>query len=58
MRKEWNRLREVARKEKKAPMNQGCTIKFDNRNKAITKDGVVIQRFVSPFRTPRPNRYG
>ena len=55
VRKEWNRLRELVHKEKNSPTNQGCTIKLDYRNKTVTRDGVVIQRFVSPFRTQGPN---
>ena len=55
VRKEWNRLREVARKEKSAPINVGCTIKLDYKKKAVTRDGDVIDEFVSPFRLQGPN---
>ena len=55
VRKEWNRLREVARKEKSAPINVRCIIKLDYKKKAVTRDGEVIDEFVSPFRHQGPN---
>ena len=55
VRKEWNRLREVARKEKSAPINAGCVIKLDYKKKAVTRNGEVIDEFVSPFRLQGPN---
>lgn len=55
VRKEWNRLREVARKEKSAPINVRCTIKLDYKKKAVTRDGEVIDEFVSPFQHQDPN---
>ena len=56
IRKEWNRLRIFARKEKAAPINIGCTIKVDYKKKAVTRDGVTILEFVSPFRTAGPSQ--
>ena len=56
IRKEWNRLRDFARKEKAAPVNVGCTIKVDYERKAVTRDGVSILAFVSPFRDAGPNQ--
>ena len=55
IRKEWGRLRGIARTEKNAPINQGCTIKVDYRLKAVTKDGHSIAQFVSPFRLGGPS---
>ena len=55
VRQEWKRLRAVARKEKAAPINQGCVIKVDYQKKAVTRDGEIIQEFVSPFRLQGPN---
>ena len=55
MEKEWNRLREFARKEREAPINVGCTIKIDYKQKVVTRDGETIQEFVSPFRDAGPN---
>ena len=40
VRKEWNRLREVARKEKSAPINAGCVIKLDYKKNAVYTDTV------------------
>ena len=56
IRKEWNRLREFAKKEKAAPLNVGCTIRVDYEKKAVTRDGVSILEFVSPFRAAGPNQ--
>ena len=55
VRKEWSRLRAVARKEKAAPINVGCMIKLDYQKKAVTRDDVIIQEFVSPFRLQDPS---
>ena len=55
VRQEWKRLRIVARKEKDAPINAGCLIKVDYQKKAVTRDGEIIQEFVSPFRLQGPN---
>ena len=56
IRKEWNRLREFAKKEKAAPINVGCTIKVDYVKKAVTRDGDSILAFISPFRDVGPNQ--
>ena len=56
IRKEWNRLREFAKREKNAPINVGCTIKVDYEKKAVTRDGESILAFVSPFRDAGPNQ--
>ena len=55
IRKEWNRLRTFAKKEKDAPINVGCLIKVDYQKKAVTRDGESILEFVSPFRGAGPN---
>ena len=49
IRKEWSRLRALVKVEKEAPINVGCEIKLDYKAKTVTRDGVVIDRFVSPF---------
>ena len=55
IRQEWKRLRSIARKEKAAPINAACLIKLDYRKKAVTRDGEIIEEFVSPFRPQGPN---
>ena len=49
VRQEWNRLRGVARKEREAPINVGCEIILDYKRRAVTRDGQVIEEFVSPL---------
>ena len=49
IRKEWGRLRSLVKTEKEAPINQGCEIKLDYKNKVVTRDGTIIARFQSPF---------
>ena len=56
IRKEWNRLREFAKKEKVAPINVGCLIKVDYEKKAVTRDGESICEFQSPFQDAGPNQ--
>ena len=55
VRQEWKRLREVARKERAAPINAECDIKLDYQKRAVTRNGEIIQEFVSPFRLQGPN---
>ena len=56
IRKEWNRLREFAKKENVAPMNVGFDIKVDYEKRAVTRNGEPILEFVSPFQDAGPNR--
>ena len=56
VRKEWNRLRDYARTEKAAPINEGKVIKVDYQKKAVARDGEPILNFVSPFRGTGPNQ--
>ena len=42
VRKEWQRLREVERKEKERPENVGCMICLDTRERKLYRDGCVI----------------
>ena len=49
IRREWKRLRDHAKQEREAPANVGCVIKVDYKKRAVTKDGEVVCKFVSPF---------
>ena len=49
VRKEWKRLRDYAKLERSAPTNVGCIIRVDYKKRAVTKDGEVVCKFVSPF---------
>ena len=50
VRKEWSRLREVKRQESKTPTNVGCQYRIDYKTGELLRDGVVIDKFQSPFR--------
>lgn len=45
VRKELDRLRKVEKKEKAKPENQGKAIRYDRKQRVITCDDVVIDRF-------------
>ena len=45
IRKEWKRMNDVLRAEQQKPENQGCNVEFNKREKIITRDGVVIDRW-------------
>ena len=49
VRKELGRLRKVAKDENEKADNEGCTIVFDHKNRVVTKDNVVIDRFTPKF---------
>ena len=55
VRKEWKRLRDLMKKEKEAPTNQGVTVKIDYKTRKLLRDGLVIDQFKSPFPTRGPN---
>ena len=55
VRKEWKRLRDVMRKEKNAPINQGTTIKIDYKKRELLRNGLVIDKFQSPFQERGPS---
>ena len=55
VRKEWKRLRDVMRKEKNAPINQGTTIKIDYKKRELLRNGLVIDKFRSPFQERGPS---
>ncbi len=42
VREEWNRLRRVEREEKARPENAGHAVLLDAKQRAVTRDGVVI----------------
>ena len=42
VREEWKRLRAAETTEKERPENQGCTIRFDARERKLYRNGVVI----------------
>lgn len=45
VRKEWQRLRNAETAEKERPMNQGCVIRLDTKERKLYRDGVVIDRW-------------
>ena len=47
-RTEYNRIYKVIRDERNRPENQGTEIRYDRQTRAVTRDGVVIDRF-NPF---------
>ena len=50
VRKELNRLREVTRREKEKPENQGRNVTYDYKERKVYVDGVVVDYFrSSPF---------
>ena len=49
IRKEWRRLFEAETAERNKPENAGCAIVFDRVKRQITRDGVVIDRFLVNF---------
>lgn len=49
IRKELNRLRKVEKQEKEKAANQGKDIKFDHKQRTVSIDGVVIDRFKPSF---------
>ena len=55
LRKEWTHLKEVIKKESKAPINKGCNYKIDFKKGELLRDGIVIDKFQSPFRQTGPN---
>ena len=55
VRKEWKRLRDLMKKEKEAPFNQGVEIKIDFKTRKLLRDGNVIDQFKSPFPKRGPN---
>ena len=55
VRREWKRLKEVLKKEKRAPTNVGVNLKIDYRTRKLLRDGTVIDEFKSPFHKRGPN---
>ena len=51
VRKEWKRLWDVVTTEKEKPTNQGCTIQLDPKQRVVTRDGVVIDKWQPHFFT-------
>ena len=47
VRKELNRLREVTKKERERPENQGKNVHFDGKERKVYVDGVVVDSFQS-----------
>ena len=56
VRREWKRLRDRMKIEKKAPTNIGTNIRIDFKNRVLLRDNVVIDTFESPFPKRGPNR--
>ena len=52
IRKEWGRLRALAKKERERPQNQGCLIKLDYKQKAVLRDGEIIAKWDLGARGP------
>lgn len=48
VREEWKRLRAAEATEKGRPENQGCSIRFDARERKLYRNGVVIDEWKSP----------
>ena len=46
---ELGRLRKRAYDEKEKPENVGATIAYDPKNRVVTRNGVVIDRFYPSF---------
>ena len=53
VRKEWNRLRAACKSEKEKSVNVSAKIYIDYKMGILKKDGVIIDRYVSPFQTNR-----
>ena len=49
VRKELGRLRKVAKEENEKAANQGHKIEYDHKNRVVTRDGIVIDRFLPKF---------
>lgn len=49
IRTEWRRLTKAFKDEKNKPENSGCNIIFDKKEKVITRDGVVIDKWNPPL---------
>ena len=49
IRKEWRRMFDSETNEKQKPENVGSNIVFDKKMRVITRDGVVIDRFLPHF---------
>ena len=49
VRKEIGRLRKKAKDEKAKAENVGATIVFDAKNRTVTRNGVIIDRFTPKF---------
>ena len=47
--REWKRLRDALKKERRAPTNVGATLKIDYKQKALLRNDIVIDKFNSPF---------
>lgn len=45
VRKEWKRLKDAEEEEKKKPVNVGCNIRLDFKERVLYKDGIVIDRW-------------
>ena len=54
--REWKRLRDALKKEKKAPTNQGATVKIDYKLRVLLRNDTVIDRFNSPFQKRGPSQ--
>ena len=49
VRKEVGRLRQREREEKNKPENNGATIVYDAKNRVLTRNGTIIDRFTPKF---------
>jgi len=47
--KEWKRLHDTTHTEKAKPENIGHLIKLNPKERTVTRDGMIIDRWMSPF---------
>lgn len=45
VRREWKRLKEAEKEEKRKPSNVGCNIRLDFKERVLYKDGVIIDKW-------------
>lgn len=49
IRMEWRRLREAEKKERDRPVNSGCVVRLDTRERKLYRDDVVIDQWNQQF---------
>lgn len=49
VRKELGRLRKREKEERDKPENQGVNIKYDNNERVLLRDGLIIDRYTPSF---------